>query len=367
MYIWIVGEREEGRHFSCVGSTCSGKVPLLSSRKIILASAVFMFFLSLSLVVQPTIAGSATVSTQVICSGIDKSQSNSWQPIGVTDTFSTADEAVYTFINLDVTPPVSIKVVWVAPHEFEFEGKSYATIANDPTKIEWKGSGFMYDLLSIAGSNYALPVGVWKVQVYADTTLLSTAQFKLQPSMDLVSKSITPGENEPIYPGDTVTITYELENTGKTTLRAVDVVLGTPLPQDVTLVEAASPKDLAPGATEEFTVKVKFDKEGTYNFTNQLYINEALIEEFPVEALVSPAPFSWTLIIVGIVGVAVVVLIAVLLMRRRKPSRPAVPPMPYVPPQPSPVISQATKYCTSCGSQISQEVRYCTKCGASQS
>jgi len=69
-----------------------------------------------------------------------------------------------------------------------------------------------------------------------------------------------------------VTITYELENTGKTILKAVDVVLGTPLPQDVSLVEAALPKDLAPGAAEKFIVKVKFDKEGTYNFANQLYI-----------------------------------------------------------------------------------------------
>ncbi len=301
-----------------------------------------------------------------MCTGIDKSQST-WQPVGVTDTFSTADEAVYSFINLDVNPPVSIKVVWVAPHEFEFEGNSYTTITNgDPTKIEWKGSGFMYDLLSIAGSNYALPVGVWKVQVYGDTTLLSTAQFTLQPAVDIVSKTFSPGEGEPVYPGDIVTATYELQNAGNTILKGVSFALETPLPQDVSLEEATPPRDMQPGSTETFVLKMKFASEGTYSPTIQLIINEELIEGGALEVQVSPAPFSWTLIIAGIVGIAVIVLVAVLLMRRRKPSRPAVPPMPYVPPQPSPVMPQATKYCTSCGSQISQDVRYCTKCGASQ-
>jgi hypothetical protein len=334
-------------------------------RRGLLASTIFMLFLSLCFAVQPVIAGSATVSSQVICSGIDKSQSSNWQPIGVTDTFSTADEAIYSFINLEnVTPPISVKVVWVAPHEFEFEGKSYATISNDPTKIEWKGSGFLYDGLTIAGSEYALPVGVWKVQVYGDATLLSTVQFTLQPSMDLVSSSISPGEDEPVYPGDVVAITYEFENTGKTILGAVNVAAETPLPQGVSIVDATPPKDLAPGESAKFVVKVKFDAEGTYKFANVLLINEALIEEYSVEAAVSPAPFPWALMLAAVVGIVVVV--GILMMRRRAPLRPVAPAMPYVPAQATSTMTQATKYCTSCGSQVPQDVKFCTKCGAPQ-
>lgn len=342
------------------------KVGFLNSRRILLITALFMLFMSLPVSIQLAAAGSATVSKQVICSGIDKSQST-WQPIGVTDTFSTADETVYTFIELsNVNPPIDIKYVWVAPHEIVTGGKSFTTLASDPIKISNTGSTQAYGSLKIADPNTVLPVGIWKVQVYGDTTLLSTAQFKLQPAVDIVSKTFSPKEGEPVYPGDTVTATYELQNAGNTILKGVSFALETPLPQDVSLEEATPPRDMQPGSTETFVLKMKFASEGTYSPTIQLIINEELIEGGALEVQVSPAPFSWTLVIAGIVGIAVVVLVAVLLMRRRKSSRPAVPPMPYVPPQPSPVMPQATKYCTACGSQISQDIRYCTKCGASQ-
>lgn len=337
----------------------------MSSRKILLVTAVLMLFLSLSMSMEPATAVSATVSKQVTCKGIDKSQSN-WQPIDVTDTFSTADEEVFSYIELEnVSPPIDIKFVWVAPHEIEIEDKSYTTVESDPLKITWQGSGQAYGYLTIARSNAALPVGIWKVEVYGDGTLLSTVQFKLQPSVDLVSKNFTPKEGDPVYAGDTVTATYELQNTGKTILKAVNFAVGTPLPQDVSVVEATPPTDIAPGATERFVVEMKFDKEGAYELAMQVYINEELIEEGPLEVQVSPASFPWTLIL-GIMAIVAVILVVVLVRRRRAPPHPTSAPTTYAPAQPAPVVPRATKYCISCGSPIPQDARHCPKCGVSQ-
>jgi hypothetical protein len=339
----------------------------LSSRRILLVTAVLMLFLFLSVSMEPVTAGSAAVKKQVTCKGIDKSQSD-WQPINVTDTFSTADEKVFSYVELEnANPPIEIKFVWVAPHEIEIEGKTYTTLENDPLKVTWEGSGQAYGTLDIARSPAAsMPVGIWKVQVYGDSTLLSTVQFKLQPSVDLVSKSFSPKEGEPVYVGDTVTATYELQNTGKTVLKAASFAVATPLPQSVSVIEATPPTDIAPGAAEKFVLKTRFDKDGIYKLAIQLYINEELIEEAPLEVQVSPTPFPWTLVISGIIAIVVVALVVVLVRRRRAPTTPRTPPTPYAPVQPTPVVPQTTKYCISCGSLMPQDARHCPKCGVSQ-
>jgi hypothetical protein len=315
---------------------------------------------------QPAIAGSARASRQVTCHGIDKSHSD-WQPIDVTDTFSTSDDTVFSFIELEnVNPPVEIKFVWVAPHEITIEGQTYTILENDPIRIEWQGSGQAYGSLDIARSPAAsMPVGIWKVQVYGDGTVLSEVQFRLQPSADLVSKSFSPKEGEPVYAGDTVTATYELQNSGKTVLKAVSFALATPLPQDASVLETTPPKDIAPGATEKFVVKMKFDKEGTYKLAMQAYVNEELVEESPLEVQVSPAPLPSTLIL-GIIAIVAVVFVVILVRRRHAPSPPTSTTGAYAPPQPTQVPLQASKYCISCGSQIPQDARHCPRCGANQ-
>ena len=142
--------------------------------------------------------------------------------------------------------PVDIIFVWVPPHEFQMGGETYTKLESDPIKLHFPGPGSIYDSLTIARPDTALPVGVWEVQVYWNSTLLSTAQFTLQPSIEIVGKSRSPTESEPLYAGNTLTVTYQLRNTGKTILKSVRFDVNTPLPRGASLVEATSPKDMSP-------------------------------------------------------------------------------------------------------------------------
>ncbi len=264
------------------------KVRLLNSGKILLSISVLTILLSMSVSTHLVYAGNPTVTSQGTCKGIDKSQGGNWQPINVTDTFSTVDDAVFSFANLEnVDPPVDIKFVWVPPHEFQMGGQTYTKLENDPIKLHFQGSGSIYDSLTIARPDTALPVGIWEVQVYWNSTLLSTAQFTLQPSIDIVGKSRSPTESEPLYAGNTLTVTHQLRNTGKTILKSVRFDMNTPLPRGANLVEATSPKDMSPGVDAIFAVMLKFDTEGAYEIRLQLYVDNILVQESPVTARVS--------------------------------------------------------------------------------
>jgi len=69
-------------------------------------------------------------------------------------------------------------------------------------------------------------------------------------------------------------VKYELKNSGKTTLSGV--------PRAVSVVEATPAKDMTPGTTEQFVVKLRFDREGRYEVTMQLDTNKVLIVEAPL-------------------------------------------------------------------------------------
>jgi len=251
----------------------------LSSRRIVLALTVLMLFLPLYTRMEVAMAGSATVKRLVICTGIDKSKP-SWEPIGAGDKFSTAEAMLYSFVELaDVAPPIDLRNEWIFS-----DGSRWK---DDPIKITWSGGGQAYFRRKLEGS--VIQVGVYKVELYGDSILLSTVQFTLQPAVEFVSKTFSPKEGTAMFPGDTVIATYELKNTGKSILKAVRFAIKT-LPNDVTLVEAAAAKNLEPGATDKFALKIKFDKEGEYELRVQLIMNEVLIEEGPLTVKVSLKP-----------------------------------------------------------------------------
>jgi len=200
--------------------------------------------------------------------------------------------------------------------------------------------------------------------------------------LELVSKSFTPKEGESIYPGDIVTARYELRNTGTASARAVKIIAETQ--RDVAAVETTPAKDIAPGSTELFILKLRFDKEGSYNVKVQLFSGDTLVQEAPLTVQVSPKPLSNYLIMGGVTA-AIVVLAAVafiMMKRRRGPTAEAlqiptmIPPTPpRAPPTPGPKVTEAettapvakgVKYCVHCGAIIPDVVIFCTKCGKKQ-
>lgn len=327
----------------------------MDSKRITLAFAMLMLFLSISTSMEMARAWKADVKRHVMCTGIDKSQKR-WEPTGATDTFSTSNKLAIAFFEMEnVVPTFDIKLVWAAPDGTSSVGHS----VKYEKEYLWAQ---VYATLDIEGTDRL--VGIWKSEVRVGDTVISTVQFKIQPTAELVSKTTSPKEGEPVFPGDIVTAIYELKNAGKTTLKAVKFALGTPLPEGVTIMEATPAKDMTPGSIEKFVVKVKFGREGTYELKMQLVINEMLILEGPLVVRVSPVPFWQNPIMMGgIVGaVAVVTVVAISVTRRKRVPGPGA----VVAKQPVPTIAAVTKYCINCGAAIPMDSKFCGKCGATQ-
>jgi hypothetical protein len=201
--------------------------------------------------------------------------------------------------------------------------------------------------------------------------------------LELASKSFTPKEGESIYPGDVVTARYELRNTGTASARAVKIIAETQ--KDVFTVEATPAKDIAPGGTELFILKLRFDKEGSYSVKVQLFSGDTLVQEAPLTVQVSPKSSSNYLIMGGgaIAIVAVAAVVMIMMKRKRAPgvevmqiptSIPSPPPQAPLRTEPkvaemeteTPAPAEGVKYCIHCGATIPDVVTFCTKCGKKQ-
>ncbi len=270
-------------------------------------SEVYVHQVSLTIVETVTTRQPPRVKEHNMSKGFDKTSS---QPIDVTDKFSTADSEVYTFVRLEnVVPPLDLSFLWIAPDGTNLKG--------DPVKITFAGAGFAYGVMVIEG--FARSVGIWKVETYVNGELISKTLFTLQPALELVSKNLSIKEGQQIFPGDTLTATYEAKNTGKTSLKSVKFTLGGSLPKGVSLVEVTPPKDMPSGTTQRFVIKMKFENEGSYRVMVQAYVDQVLTEESPLIAQISPTPF-WnnSVTIVGIMALIVAALAAVALLTKRK-------------------------------------------------
>jgi predicted nucleic acid-binding Zn ribbon protein len=150
-----------------------------------------------------------------------------------------------------------------------------------------------------------------------------------------------------------------------------------------------APKDLLPGASGDWQVKVKASKQGTYEMYVAFYVDgkkvifqveggTGTIEQFETMVTVSEPPFleRYGLYLIAVVAVAVV---AVVLMICRR-GRAAAPPSTiffrrssnsgtaciikrHETSHPCPT---AGKFCINCGAAMPETVRFCSKCGAQQ-
>ena len=308
-------------------------------------------------------AAALNVDQHIICHSVDTSTDN-WWPVNVSDEFTTADEKVMAFLDIsDINPPIDTLTVWVGPDGTQVgESEFHVT--------EW-ASMISYRTLEIKGE---LSVGEWQHRLYVDGKLASSAEFTIEPSIELVGMTLSHTENDTIYPGDIVTASYELENTGGTDLRDVEITVGD-LPSSARLVKSALARDLSPGETGSYVLEFEFEKEGEYGIDLKPLVNGYLVRALAGTLTVSVSPMPlWQnpLVIAGVVAAIVVVLALILLMRRRgKAARPqtlapAAAPSPIPPPVQPTARPDATKYCISCGALIPAHALHCSRCGAAQ-
>lgn len=190
------------------------------------------------------------------------------------------------------------------------------------------------------------------------------------PGVELVKVTLSPEDGVAVYPNDILTVTYELKNNRETTAKNVRVTLETPMSKNVYLLELTPAKDIEPGSTESFVIKLRANTEGSYSGKVLFYGGEVVIHEATWSLNVSPLPFWRNPVLMGgaITLVATTVAVIFLIMKRRPASPPAVPtyPTPYPPAQPSPPATVEMKYCMNCGAVMPAEARYCRTCGAAK-
>jgi len=295
----------------------------------------------------------------VACRGVDKSQKR-WAPIDVTNSFTTTDERIYLFIDIEnVEGPIRITF-----KVFDPQGELFAEEHGDWEAGSWNWIQY-YVQLEVA----KMAPGEWSAEAYANDQLISTVTFTLHPPpphLVIADKTVEPKEGEPIFPGDTATVKYTLKNDGGSTAKKVQMKASS-LPKGLTLLEQTDAKDLPAGSSEEWIIKIRADQPGNYSFTVQLLVENEKLTEGTITVLVSEKPFLEQYgLYVGIAIVIVIVLVAVLvLMKRRKPPTPPAQPVTTAPPG---VAQQAPtqKFCVNCGAPLPADAQFCGKCGSQQ-
>jgi hypothetical protein len=187
-----------------------------------------------------------------------------------------------------------------------------------------------------------------------------------------------PNASEPFYVGDVGTITYVLTNGGQMRAGNVEVKVVSSAPE-IEIVEVTAPKDLQPGATGEWQVKIKASKPGSHDVYVSFYINgqkqifetegqTGTIEQFHSTITASERPFLETYGLYAAVGLVAIVVIVALVVAMRRRGRSAPPPARLAPatsvPPPTVARPPAGKFCEDCGSRMPAGSVFCPKCGA---
>jgi len=147
----------------------------MSRKKTAYAFVVLLFLTFLSLTIHESSAA-VTVTKHITCADVDTS-TDTWKTIDCRDTFLTDDQKVVAYFEYEgANPSHKLKTVWIAP-----DGTNVDARVSD---IQWTGVTGVRTL-TLEGTE--LPVGFWKMEIYVDNSLISTAKFTLQPSLDLVS------------------------------------------------------------------------------------------------------------------------------------------------------------------------------------
>lgn len=194
-----------------------------------------------------------------------------------------------------------------------------------------------------------------------------------QPDIFIVSVGVetSPEKGTAVKPGDYVTYTVSLKNTGTTPARTVEVKLGN-IPEGIKLVQSAPIVEIGPGETNDFTFKFLCEKAGDYKIKVDLIVMGKTMEsDSHLEVAVSE-PITIGL---PVIGIAVVLVAAVGLgVFYKKKGLPQIS-LPKVSREPRPRPSEeaavvrerkvevAARYCGSCGAPVDASTEFCGKCG----
>ena len=227
---------------------------------------------------QPLVSGSSI--TFVACKGIDKSQDR-WAPIDVTNSFTTTDENIYLFIDIEnVEGPIRITFKLFNPQGELFSEDHWDWGARSYNWIQY------FEWYEVA----EMPLGEWRAEAYANNQLITTLKFTLYPptpKIEVVSKIQVPAEDEPLYLGNVLTIKVTLKNTGALA-EEVSVVFENVTPAEgLTVFETTPARDLRTGETAEWTIRVRADKPGRYSAVLRVYVAGEKVTEGPWDVPVS--------------------------------------------------------------------------------
>jgi len=210
-------------------------------------------------------------------------------------------------------------------------------------------------------------------------SLTITLSVETKPAFLVLEQVKTaPSASEPFYVGDIATITYVLTNGGQMPTGNVEVKVVNS-PPEIEIVEVTAPKDLQPGATGEWQVRIKASKSGSYDLYVSFYINgekqiferegqTGTIEQFQTTITASERPFLETYGLYAAVGLVAIVVIVALVVTMRRRGRAAPPPARPAPatsvPPPTVARPPAGKFCEDCGFRMPAGSMFCPKCGA---
>ncbi|MEM3606655.1 MAG: zinc-ribbon domain-containing protein [Candidatus Bathyarchaeia archaeon] len=241
-------------------------------------SSLFLMLLAFSVFVgvfqQSANAWEAKVKYFVACKNVDESKRPPI-PIDVSTVFSTNDEKIHLFIYLeDVTGPIKITIKLFKP-----DGTLFDEVDSGWYKEKYNWVTF-YPWVKI--SEIQNLIGEWRAEAYLNGKLASTLKFMLSPASEIkiIGRSMSLVEGEPFYIGDILTIKYTLRNEGATTAKNIVFKFEDITPsKGLIVIEASPPKDLSPGESGEWIIKIKAETPGEYTAVLRLYESDSKIIE----------------------------------------------------------------------------------------
>ena len=225
-----------------------------------------MIIIILASLIFPTIlyshevkAWKGEVDQFVICESVDVLV-DPVQPKNIRSVFLTTEQGAFAFLRINnIEGPLTLSIDWIDPNGEIYNSTKFTPITNQTEytiKVSYLDFSLVMDKL-----------GEWNVNAYANDELISSTSFKLlesAPLLTVVNISLNPEAGMPFYLGSTLTITYALENVGGEIAKQVRMTMEELDPVDGLTVSPSDTKDLEPGESDDWVIKLVGKKLYTY-------------------------------------------------------------------------------------------------------